>query len=242
MLAAATPAAARLPLLHCALAGAALLPVEDGGCARTMASLHSALATLLAGNVAEQGAALSALQAELTRGAAAAATSGTGMPPPATLAHLRAMLPEVATLVHRSKRLESADKLGAVKLLLTSCVVAPPASLEMMLSLTLPLLIGCLHVSVDGPASPKAKELATLAHSSITALAKRSPNEFRTAAANFSAETRTRMETAAREAAAAPTAPSTPGLSRGASGGALNTPGAAPKIALKMDFSAFGKK
>jgi hypothetical protein len=42
--------------------------------------------------------------------------------------------------------------------------------------------------------------------------------------------------------AAAPTAPSTPGLSRGASGGALNTPGAAPKIALKMDFSAFGKK
>jgi len=242
MLAAATPAAARLPLLHCALAGAALLPVEDGGCARTMASLHSALATLLAGNVAEQGAALSALQAELTRGAAAAATSGTGMPPPATLAHLRAMLPEVATLVHRSKQLESADKLGAVKLLLTSCVVAPPAALETMLSLTLPLLIGCLHVSVDGPASPKAKELATLAHSSITALAKRSPNEFRTAAANFSAETRTRMETAAREAAAAPTAPSTPGLSRGASGGALNTPGAAPKIALKMDFSAFGKK
>ena len=61
---------------------------------------------------------------------------------------------------------------------------------------------------------------------------------FRTAAAAFSVEVRTRMETALREAAVATAAP-TPG----AAGSSARTVAVEkPKIALKMDFSAFGKK
>jgi hypothetical protein len=143
-----------------------------------------------------------------------------------------------------------------------------------------------LSLAADGPLSPEQRELSTLAHSSLTALAKRSAAEFRTAAAAFAPDVcshsaptvphhschshamactrltgivalscfqglvslwrvhslcmlqvRTRMETALREqaAAAAPQA-------CGASASAAPAAGAPPKIALKMDFSSFGKK
>jgi hypothetical protein len=42
-----------------------------------------------------------------------------------------------------------------------------------------------LSLAADGPLSPEQRELSTLAHSSLTALAKRSAAEFRTAAAAF---------------------------------------------------------
>ena len=48
--------------------------------------------------------------------------------------------------------------------------------------------------AADGAPGAEQRELSALAHSALTARAKRSPDDFRTATAGFSAETRTRME------------------------------------------------
>ena len=125
--------------------------------------------------------------------------------------------------------------------MLLACATSPPEALQSLLSLALPLIINCLSLAADGPVSPEQKELATLANSSLTALAKRSPAEFRNAAAGFSTDTRTRMETALREAAAAAAAPPPVAAGRQASGH-VNVSPSKPAIALKMDFSGFGKK
>ena len=91
----------------------------------------------------------------------------------------------------------------------------------------------------DAAQGDEQRALTTLAHTSLTALAKRSPAEFRNAAAGFSNDTRTRMETALREQAAAASAPQ---MRAGAgSASAAAAPAAKPKIALTMNFGAFGK-
>lgn len=72
-----------------------------------------------------------------------------------------------------------------------------------------------------------------LAHASFNALAKRSPGEFRSVVSVISVEKRNRMEISLREA----TTSITPKPSQRAS-----TDVAAPKIALKLDFTAFGTK
>ena len=153
---------------------------------------------------------------------------------------IRECVPEVAPLLHRSTPSANADKQGALKLLLLSCALATPEGLPTLLSLTLPLIVGCLHVNADGAQTADDKALATLAHTSLTALAKRSPEHFRAVVGMFTPDTRTRMETALREAAAPTAAP----VASAGAGGVPNSPGvgAPPKIALKMDFSAFGKK
>ena len=53
------------------------------------------------------------------------------------------------------------------------------------LSLALPLIVSCMANSADGPSGPEQRELSTLASTSLTALAKRSPNEFKAAVAAF---------------------------------------------------------
>eukprot|EP00965_Chrysotila_dentata_P221096 6192190-Pleurochrysis_carterae.AAC.6 len=113
--------------------------------------------------------------------------------------------------------------------------MCPPHAVTSLLSLSLPLFVGCMWLAKDGTPDAAQKEVSTLVHASLTALAKRSPADFRAAVAAFSAETRSRMETALREAAAASQA-----------GTALSSnqteQAAKPKIALRMDFSSFGKK
>ena len=155
------------------------------------------------------------------------------MPSPALRPHLRALVPEVAPLLLRSASGDAAEKSAAIKVLLLACTLTPPDGMLTCLSVTLPLLVGCMHLGADGKPSQSTKELSMLAHASFTALAKRSPNEFRAAVSWFTSETRARMETALRESAATTTI--TPGH-------VANTPPAAPKIALKMDFSGFGTK
>ena len=78
--------------------------------------------------------------------------------------------------------------------------------------------------------------MSSLALSSITGLAKRSPDDFRATVAALSADARARMETAIREAAQASAAAQQSHTPTSAKG-----PGSAPKIALKMDFGGFGK-
>ena len=74
------------------------------------------------------------------------------------------------------------------------------------------------------------QELSAVAHASFTVLARRAPNEFKAVVGEFSIDVRKRMDTALREAAV-PSRP-TPGPAHASS---------APKIALKMDFTGFGK-
>ena len=232
----ATPKARRSHLLSAALAAAAALPDEsEAAAAPLLARLHAALSSNLGGEPAEQTVALGCLQAELQRASAA----GGGAVPARVLAHLRAVLPDVAPLLLRSTPLERADKPSAIKLLLLACALSPPSALQPLLSLTLPLIINCLSLAADGPQGDEQRALTTLAHTSLTALAKRSPAEFRNAAAGFSNDTRTRMETALREQAAAASAPQ---MRAGAgSASAAAAPAAKPKIALTMNFGAFGK-
>ena len=191
--------------------------------------MHAQLEELLGGGIAEQRVALSALQKEMQR-------AGT-TPSAHVIGYMRTLLPSIACLLHRSTPPSRADKPAALRLLLLACALSPAEALAPLLSLALPLIIGCLSISADGAVSAEQRELSALAHTSLTALAKRSPHEFRTVAAAFSSTVRTRMETALKEAAAHVAAPVASGGAVGAVGG-----GAAPKIALKMDFSAFGKK
>ena len=123
-------------------------------------------------------------------------------------------------------------------MLLLACSTAPPELLPTLLSLTLPLLVGCMWVAAEGPADAATQELSKLAHASVTALGKRSTAEFKQAVGAFDAATKTRMETAIRDNAAAAA-----GGGVGASPGQRGTPvqAAKPTIALKMDFSGFGK-
>jgi len=236
----ATHMCARLPLLRCVLACAAALPPTAADCAPTLARIHEMLIEHLGGGVLEQRVALAALQTELRRAAAISAASG-GTPPAVTLGHLRAVLPALSALLHKATPLPNVDKPAVVRLLLLSCALMPREGMESLLSLVLPLLVGCLRVSTDGPSSPEEKELSTLAHSSITALAKRAPDSFRAVATTFSAETRSRMESATREASTVAVGAVAPGGGDNCGRSGL-TIGTAPKIALKMDFSAFGTK
>jgi len=125
------------------------------------------------------------------------------------------------------------DKPAALRVLLLACTISPPESLVTLLSIALPLLVQCMWVAADGTPSPPQKELSALSHASFTALAKRSPNEFRAAVASFSPESRSRMEAAIRESATGSVA--TPTI-------AAKAAAEKPKIALKMDFSSFGAK
>ena len=231
----ATPPPQQAPLVGALLACAAQLPLDNPDGQAALEKVHAALRALLAtGGVAGQRiviAALQALQAELQRGG-----GGGGGASPCVLSYLRALLPDVAPLLLRSTPLSAADKPAALKLLLLACAVSPPEALAAVFSLALPLIVGCLSVAADGAVSAEQRELSTLAHTSLTALAKRSAAEFRAAAAAFSADTRTRMETALREVAAA-TQPQ-----QCAAAAATTPSGAPPKIALKMDFSSFGRK
>ena len=216
--------------VHALLACAALLPPPVAGAPEPLlARVHETVGALLAGPLAGQRAAIAAVQADLAAASAAGASARLG-------AQLGAALPAAAPLLLPSTPDAAADKPAALKLLLLGATLAPPGALTTLLSLVLPLLVGCLSVSSDPPPSPARRELASLAHASVTALAKRSPAEFRDAASGFSPETRARMETALREAAAA-----SQQVQAAASPAAGQPPAAAPKIALKMDFGGFGK-
>jgi len=152
------------------------------------------------------------------------------------LEYIRSMLAEVAPLLLRDNTASSSVKPVALKVLLLMVTLSPPAAVVTVLSLLLPLLIGCMWLGRDGAPDAVQKELSTLAHASITALGKRHTAEFRQAVAAFSDETRTRMESALREAAAA-----SQQAASAASTGAAQAE-AKPKIALRMDFSSFGKR
>ena len=229
---ASTPAHSHGTLVSALLAAVGSLPADEAEA--DAEQVHAAVASLLKGGVAEQRVALDALQAEVQRCAGAPL-------PPTVIGHLRALLPEVATLLLRETPLAAADKHAALKLMLLACAVAPPDALQPVLSLALPLIINCLSLASEAPLTAAQRELSTLAHSSLTALAKRSAAEFRTVCAAFSPETRSRMETALREQAAATAAP-TQACGTASSGGGSTPTAGPPKIALKMDFSSFGKK
>lgn len=286
-----TPPLQRAPLLKVLLTAAAALPPTDAsaleqvlspglpGCMRTRpqpaldvrssaddSQVYGALRILLSAGVVEQRIALAALQAELQRAAATPKTHALG--------YLRALLPDVGALLLRSTPLTAADKPAALRLMLLACAVAPADAFPPLLSMALPLVVGCLSLCVrcgsprerspseaprhclvhplpclwstafirrqaDGTQSAAQRELSALAHSSLTALAKRSPDAFRAVAANFSPDVRTRMETALREAAAVASAQAQAACCVAAS--ATSSGSAAPSIALKMDFSSFGK-
>ena len=238
-----TPSASSSHLLAASLACASALPDPSAAeSSSLLGQLHSRLEALLASpSPPDQTIALSAVQAELQRASAAAGAGGGGSGgglPPVVLGYLRALLPAVAPLLLRSTPLSAADKPSALRLLLLACATAPPSALVAMLSLSLPLIISCLWLAADGTPAPEQHALTTLAHTSLTALAKRSPTEFRNAAANFSAETRVRMETSLREQQQAASAPAP------RAGGAVAASAASaskPKIALTMNFGAFGK-
>ena len=92
-----------------------------------------------------------------------------------------------------------------------------------------------MGVAADGPPSKVDAELSAVAHAALTALASRSADAFRASVANFSTETRSRMEVAIREEQAKKQ------RAVAASPGAAVT-AAKPKIALKMDFGSFSAK
>ena len=231
-----TPPTSQAKMLAATIATVAALPPADAGDDAIVGGLHASIARLLAGGVGEQKMAIDAISAELTRCAAQPPL------PPHALGLLRSVLPEVAPLLLRETPSSAADKPAAFKLMVLACALAPAdgsGAVGVVLSLALPLIINCMHLQADGTPSAEAKELSTMASNSLTALAKRSVNEFKAAAATFAPETRTRMETALREQAAAAAAPPTTKAGLGAPG----TPAAGPpKIALKMDFGGFGKK
>ncbi|KAL1520667.1 hypothetical protein AB1Y20_022238 [Prymnesium parvum] len=219
-----SPVPHRLPMLKLVLLLLNAVP-PSAEASRAFEKVYGALRAMLQADPAAQGVALQALQAYLQESASAPST-------PQLRSHLRLLVPEVAQLLLSSVADGAADKPAAVKVLLLVCTLAPAEALVTCLSIVLPLLVGCMWLAADGAPSATQKELSALAHASFTALAKRSPNEFRSAVGSFSPGTRSRMETALRESAAVTAQPAP---------GAINAP-AAPKIALKMDFSGFGKK
>jgi hypothetical protein len=211
---------ARAPLLQTALALAAALPADGDGAAahgRVVAVLGTMLgaAAPADGRAAALGALLKLLPAA---------------PPPLQQLYVGALAPDVAPLLLRGSAAASAEKLAGLKVLLLACTLAPAEAAEVLLSLTLPLVVQCMHVAADGAADAAAKELSTVAHSSFTALAKRYPAEVRAVAAGFDEGTRTRMATSLQEAAAA--------SQRAAPVQAAPVAAAKPKIALSMNFGA----
>jgi len=151
--------------------------------------------------------------------------------------YMRAMLPDVAALLVREG---GTDRIDAVKALLLACTVCPAEASTSLLSLALPLFVGCLWLAADGSPSAAQKEVSALVHASLTALAKRAPTDFRQAVAAFTPATRSRMEMALKEAAASAsnTAQSREAAAKPASAGVASQ----PKIALRMDFGSFGAK
>ena len=189
-------------------------------------------------DVAGQRVGLQALQALLSAAAAP------GAPPSvASCAQgfVTALAPDVAPLLLRSVPPAATDKAAALKVLLLACSIAPPPMLPTLLSLALPLMIGCMWVAAEGAADAATLELSKLAHASVTALAKRATAEFKQAVAVFDPAVKARMETAIRDNAAAAAQP-VAAAGGGTPGRGAGTPAAKPSIALKMDFSSFGKK
>ena len=71
----------------------------------------------------------------------------------------------------------------------------PDQALAALLSLTLPLFVGCMWVASEGPADAAAQELSRLAHAAVVALAKRATLEFKQAVSAFDAPTKARVLT-----------------------------------------------
>jgi len=147
--------------------------------------------------------------------------------------YLIALLPDVAACFHSGSE---NDRVGAVKVLLLACTLAPPDSMAALFSLALPILVAGMPTDAD--VSPPTAELSTICQTALTALGGRAPEAFRAAVSVFSASTRARMETSIREAAAKKQrAAST--LNPTTTADAVAD--AKPTIALKMDFGNFGK-
>lgn len=179
--------------------------------------------------------ALRALQANLTEVLQeGGGTPGAGGEPMARL--LCVLAPSAGALLLRSERAAAGVEVrtAALRVVLLFISLATTEALSVMLALALPLFIDTMHVSADGAQSAEESPLSQMAQASVMALAKRSPEEFRTAAAGFSVETKTRMATAIQEATVTQRAAVVSSQTQVAA--------AAPKIALKMDFSSFGKK
>ena len=153
---------------------------------------------------------------------------------PLALAYLTALLPSTAPLLCRDHSWATvADKTATLKLLLLGITLVPSVATLPLLSLGLPLLAGCLVTAADHIDPPLIK-LSALAATSISALAKRHTDEFRCAVSELSPTMRTKMEASLRETVAATQQTAASLL------GAHITVAAAPKIALRMDFSCFG--
>ena len=78
-------------------------------------------------------------------------------------------------------------------MLLLACTAAPAEALAALLSLSLPLFVGCMWVASEGPADAAAQELSRLAHAAVVALAKRATLEFKQAVSAFDAPTKARV-------------------------------------------------
>jgi hypothetical protein len=118
--------------------------------------------------------------------------------------------------------------------LLLACTLAPPDATAAVYSLVLPILVHGMSTHADAPSSDL--ELSPICHAALTALAGRAPDAFRAAVAAFSPATRSRMETALREAAAQKQS-----IAARTQDSTATAAVAQPKIALKMDFGNFGK-
>jgi len=193
--------------------------------ASAFVKVYGAVRSLLAGGEAAALQALQALQAFLQE----PGPQAWPVSPSVIQRHLPYLLPEVAPLLVPSVA-ESTVKQAALKLMLLVCTISPPEGLLACFSIMVPLLVGCMWLTADGAPSSAQKELSAVAHASFSVLARRAPNEFKVVIGELSTDVRKRMETALREAAA-PSRP-TPGPAHVSS---------APKIALKMDFTGFGK-
>ena len=129
-LSAATPAAARLPLLSMAVALLGALP-EASRRAEVHLTAQQAIRGLLASpEVAAQRVGLQALQSLLQAAAAP------GAPPAAAAcghAYTCALAPDVAPLLLRATAPAATDKAAAVKVLLLACTAAPAEALAALL-------------------------------------------------------------------------------------------------------------
>ena len=56
-----------------------------------------------------------------------------------------------------------AEKVPAFRVLLLACTVAPAESAPTVLSLVLPLLVGCMCIAAEGAPTTHEKELSTMA-------------------------------------------------------------------------------
>jgi len=214
----ATPVASRGLMLRAVLALVEGLPLGGGATA-----VHTGVAAAAREMVASetQGEAHAALLAFL---------AAIKEQPDLLHFYLTELLPDVAASFKTG-----CDRLGAIKLLLLACTLSSAEAAPALFSLTLPLLIHGMSVAADGPSSKVDAELSAVAHAALTALASRSADAFRASVANFSTETRSRMEVAIREEQAKKQ------RAVAASPGAAVT-AAKPKIALKMDFGSFSAK